>query len=227
MRGCTECGESNPERARFCLGCGHLLDENEAAPGLRRSISIIFADLVGSTSLGESLDAEALRYVTGRYFETMRAAVERHEGTVEKFIGDAVVALFGVPRVREDDALRAVRAAVGMRTSLIKLNDELQRDLAVALQIRIGVNTGEVIVGERRAGGSAATGDAVNVAARLEQAAAPGEVLIGDSTYRLVRDQVNAEQAGSLSLKGKAESVPAWRLVDVDQISPDGEARGP
>ena len=112
---------------------------------------VIVADLVGSTTLGESLDAEALRYVTGRYFETMQAAVERHEGTVEKFIGDAVVALFGVPRVREDDALRAVRAADGMRTSLIKLNDELQRDLAVALQIRIGVNTGEVIVGERRA----------------------------------------------------------------------------
>jgi class 3 adenylate cyclase/tetratricopeptide (TPR) repeat protein len=216
MRGCTECGESNPERARFCLGCGHPLDdENAAAPGLRRSISIIFADLVGSTTLGESLDAEALRYVTGRYFETMRAAVERHEGTVEKFIGDAVVALFGVPRVREDDALRAVRAAAGMRTSLIRLNDELQQDLAVALQIRIGVNTGEVIVGERRAGGSSATGDAVNVAARLEQAAAPGEVLIGDSTYRLVRDQVKAEQAGSLNLKGKAESVPAWRLVDL------------
>ena len=116
-------------------------------PELRRSVSIIFADLVGSTVLGESLDAEALRYVTGRYFETMRAVIERHEGTVEKFIGDAVVALFGVPRVREDDALRAVRAAADMRASLTSLNDELQRDLAVALEIRIGVNTGEVIVG--------------------------------------------------------------------------------
>ena len=174
MRGCAACGESNPARARFCLGCGQPLDDEAAVvPELRRSISIIFADLVGSTVLGESLDAEALRYVTGRYFETMRAAVERHEGTVEKFIGDAVVALFGVPRVREDDALRAVRAAADMRASLTALNDELQRDLAVTLQIRIGVNTGEVIVGEHRAGGSPATGDAVNVAARLEQAAAP------------------------------------------------------
>jgi class 3 adenylate cyclase len=143
----------------------------EPAPELRRSISVIFADLVGSTMLGESLDAEALRYVTGHYFHAMRAAAERHEGTVEKFIGDAVVVLFGVPRVREDDALRAVRAAADMRAELGTLNDELQRDLAVTLQIRIGVNTGEVIVGERRAGGSAATGDAVNVAARLEQAA--------------------------------------------------------
>lgn len=116
-------------------------------PELRRSVSIIFADLVGSTVLGESLDAEALRSVTGRYFETMRAVIERHEGTVEKFIGDAVVALFGVPRVREDDALRSVRAAADMRASLTSLNDELQSDLAIRLEIRIGVNTGEVIVG--------------------------------------------------------------------------------
>jgi class 3 adenylate cyclase/tetratricopeptide (TPR) repeat protein len=184
-------------------------------PQLRRSISIIFADLVGSTVLGESMDAEALRYVTSRYFETMRAAVERHGGTVEKFIGDAVVALFGVPRVREDDALRAVRAAADMRASLAALNEELQRDLAVRLQVRIGVNTGEVIVGEHRAGGSPATGDAVNVAARLEQAAGPGEVLMGGSTHRLVRDQVTAEPVEPMTLKGKAGPVAAWRLLDV------------
>ena len=216
MRGCAVCGESNPARARFCLGCGRPLDDEPAAvPELRRSISIVFADLVGSTVLGESLDAEALRYVTGRYFETMRAAVELHEGTVEKFIGDAVVALFGVPRVREDDALRAVRAAADMRASLTALNEELQRDFAVTLEIRIGVNTGEVIVGEHRAGGSPATGDAVNVAARLEQAAGPGEVLLGGSTHRLVRDLVTAEPVEPLTVKGKAEPVAAWRLVDV------------
>ena len=216
MRGCAACGESNPARARFCLGCGRPLDDEPAAvPELRRSISIIFTDLVGSTVLGESLDAEALRYVTGRYFETMREAVERHEGTVEKFIGDAVVALFGVPRVREDDALRAVRAAADMRASLTALNDELKRDLAVTLQMRIGVNTGEVIIGEHRAGGSPATGDAVNVAARLEQAASPGEVLLGGSTHRLVRDQVTAERVESLRLKGKAGPIAAWRLLEV------------
>jgi len=215
MRGCAACGESNPARARFCLGCGNPLDDEPAVvPGLRRSISIIFADLVGSTVLGESLDAEALRYVTGRYFETMRAVVERHEGMVEKFIGDAVVALFGVPRVREDDALRAVRAAADMRGSLTALNEELQRDLAVTLQVRVGVNTGEVIVGEHRAGGSPATGDAVNVAARLEQAAGPGEVLLGGSTYRLVRDRVTAEPIEPLALRGKAGPVAAWRLID-------------
>jgi class 3 adenylate cyclase/tetratricopeptide (TPR) repeat protein len=187
----------------------------EPVLALRRNISVIFADLVGSTMLGEALDAEALRYVTGRYFDTMRAAAERHEGTVEKFIGDAVVVLFGVPRVREDDAMRAVRAAADMRAELSTLNDELQRDLSVTLQIRIGVNTGEVVVGERRAGGSAATGDAVNVAARLEQAAGPGQVLIGESTLRLVRAAVDAEPVEPLRLKGKAEPVVAWRLLGI------------
>jgi class 3 adenylate cyclase len=216
MGGCPACGEVNPARARFCLACGQPLgSEPGTLPELRRSISVIFVDLVGSTVLGESLDAEALRHVTGRYFETMRGAAERHGGTVEKFIGDAVVALFGVPRVREDDALRAVRAAAEMRASLVALNDELRRDLAIELEVRIGVNTGEVIVGERRAGGSAATGDAVNVAARLEQAAGPGEVLLGDGTFRLVRGEVNAEPVESLRLKGKAAPVAAWRLLDV------------
>jgi len=216
MGGCRACGEDNPARARFCLACGQpLTDEPDAVPELRRNVSIIFADLVGSTVLGESLDAEALRSVTGRYFETMRAVVERHEGTVEKFIGDAVVALFGVPRVREDDALRAVRAAADMRAALTDLNGELQSDLAVTLEIRTGVNTGEVIVGRSRAGGSSATGDAVNVAARLEQVAGPGEVLIGDSTYRLVRGEVDAEPVEPLKLKGKAGVTAAWRLLDV------------
>jgi class 3 adenylate cyclase len=215
MRGCGACGEDNPAHARFCLACGQPLNEPDVVPELRRSVSIIFADLVGSTVLGESLDAEALRSVTGRYFETMRAVIERHEGTVEKFIGDAVVALFGVPRVREDDALRSVRAAADMRASLTSLNDELQSDLAIRLEIRIGVNTGEVIVGRSRAGGSSATGDAVNVAARLEQVASLGEVLIGDSTYRLVRDEVDAEPVEPLKLKGKAAPTAAWRLLNV------------
>jgi class 3 adenylate cyclase/tetratricopeptide (TPR) repeat protein len=225
MGGCPACGEINPARARFCLACGQPLgSEPAAAPELRRSISVIFVDLVGSTVLGESLDAEALRHVTGRYFETMRSVAERHGGTVEKFIGDAVVAMFGVPRVREDDALRAVRAAAEMRASLAALNDELRRDLAIALEVRIGVNSGEVIVGERRAGGSAATGDPVNVAARLEQAAGPGEVLLGDGTFRLVRAEVTVEPVEPLRLKGKAGPVVAWRLLDVTGFA--GAAKG-
>src|SRR5947208_926867 len=143
MAACPACAEVNPDRARFCLACGQPLTDSDGQPPaeeLRRNVSILFADLAGSTVLGESLDAEALRHVTGRFFDTMRAAVEAHEGTVEKFIGDAVVAIFGVPRVREDDALRAVRAAADMRVALSKLNVELTRELDVVLDVRIGVN---------------------------------------------------------------------------------------
>src|SRR6187200_1347839 len=143
----------------------------------RKVVTVLFCDVVGSTALGESTDPEALRALLARYFERMRAIVERHGGTVEKFIGDAVMAVFGVPLAHEDDALRACRAAVEMRDALPELG----------ILGRIGVNTGEVVTGtaERRA-----TGDAVNVAARLEQSAEPGEVLIGEETLRVVRAAV-------------------------------------
>jgi class 3 adenylate cyclase len=140
----------------------------------------LFCDVSGSTQLGERLDPEALRELLARYFERMRAIVERHGGSVEKFIGDAVMAVFGVPTVHEDDALRAVRAAVEMRDALPDLD----------VEARIGIATGEVVVGTEE---RLATGDVVNLAARLEQAAASGEILIGTATHRLVRDVVDAE----------------------------------
>ena len=146
-------------------------------------MTLLFTDVTGSTALGEQLDPETYRAVMGRYFEIARAAVERHGGTVEKFVGDAVLAVFGIPDVREDDALRAVRAARDLRAGLVALVDELEAELGVRLQVRAGVNTGQVVAGSARAGGSFATGDAVNTAARLEQAAPPGEVLLGAETY--------------------------------------------
>ena len=149
-----------------------------------------------------------------RYFDEMRAALERHGGTVEKFIGDAVMAVFGVPNVHEDDALRAVRAAAEMREALVALNKELERDHGVSLTARIGVNTGEVVAGDRQ-GQTLVTGDAVNVAARLEQAADPGSVLLGGDTMRLVRDAVAAEPVEPLVMKGKADPIPAFRLIEV------------
>jgi class 3 adenylate cyclase/tetratricopeptide (TPR) repeat protein len=167
---------------------------------LRKTVTVLFADVTGSTALGESLDPEALRRVMSRYFEQARAILERHGGTVEKFIGDAVMAVFGVPVTHEDDALRAARAAVELRDA----------DLGVVL--RIGVNTGEVVAAE---GETLVTGDAVNVAARLEQAAAPGEVLLGDSTYRLARNAVRVEAHDAIDAKGKSEPVPTWTLVEV------------
>ena len=207
---CASCGQDNPEGFRFCGACGAELAESPAPREVRKTVTVLFCDVTGSTAMGERLDPESTRRVMTRYFEAMREAIERHGGTVEKFIGDAVMAVFGVPVVHEDDALRAVRAAVDMRGALTELNDELERDRGVRIESRIGVNTGEVVAGE---GQTLAVGDAVNVAARLEQGAAPGETLLGESTHRLVRDAVEAEPVEPLDAKGKSEPLAAFRLL--------------
>ena len=168
----------------------------------RKTVTVLFCDVTGSTALGESVDPEAVRALLARYFERMKAIVERHGGTLEKFIGDAVMAVFGVPVVHEDDALRAVRAAAEMRAALPELG----------VLARIGVNTGEVVTGTAE---RLATGDAVNVAARLEQAASPGEILIGEATLGLIRDAVEVEALEPLPVKGKREPVGAHRLLSV------------
>jgi class 3 adenylate cyclase/tetratricopeptide (TPR) repeat protein len=215
MKLCAACGVENPEIARFCLACGTQLAEARPAQETRKVVTIVFSDLKGSTSLGEALDSEALREVMTRYFDAMRGELEHHGGVIEKFIGDAVMAVFGLPRLHEDDALRAVRAAAGMQRALDELNGELQRVYGVQLANRTGVNTGEVVAGDPSTGQRLVTGDAVNVAARLEQAAGEQEVLLGELTYRLVRDSVEVEEVEPLALKGKSEPVPAYRLVRV------------
>ncbi len=181
---------------------------------VRKTVSILFCDVTGSTSLGERLDPETVRRVMGRYFDEMRSVLEFHGGSVEKFIGDAIMAVFGVPLVHEDDALRAVRAATTMRERLSMLNKELERDHGVSIDVRIGVNTGEVVAGTSAQ--TLATGDAVNVAARLEQAASTGEILIGVDTFRLVRDAVAVESVEPLTAKGKAERIRAFRLLSAE-----------
>jgi class 3 adenylate cyclase len=191
----------------------------------RTVVTVLFCDVSGSTALGERIDPESLRRVMARYFETASAIVERHGGTVEKFIGDAVMAVFGVPTVHEDDALRAVRAADELRGRLDELNDELESGYGTRLELRMGVNTGEVVTGTEE---RLATGDAVNVAARLEQAARPGEVLLGEETFRLVRAGVNAEEARPIEAKGKSAPLAAYRLLSVEAEAPgqDGLAAG-
>ena len=169
----------------------------------RKVVTVLFCDLVGSTALGESTDPEALRARMRRYFDDLRTIIERHGGSAEKFAGDSVMAVFGIPVSHEDDALRAVRAASEMREAVA----------GHGLDARLGVNTGEVVVGGESE--TLVTGDAVNVAARLEQAAESGEILIGDATRLLVRDAVRVEPVGSLVLKGKADPVEAYRLVEV------------
>jgi class 3 adenylate cyclase len=201
------------------LACAEPLEQAPPAREVRKTVTVVFCDVVGSTALGERLDAESVRAVMGRYFDEMHAVLERHGGTVEKFIGDAVMAVFGIPVLHEDDALRAVRAAAEMRGAVSSLNEELERERGVQIELRIGVNTGEVVAGDPAGGQAFAAGDAVNVAARLEQAALPGEILIGDSTYRLVRDAVTVEAVAPLSLKGKGAAVKAVRLRDVAAVA--------
>ena len=212
---CSNCGEENPAKFRLCGFCGTPLIAPAPAAEERKVVTVFFSDLKGSTNLGELLDAESLRAVMTRYFDSMTEVLIRHGATIEKFIGDAIMAVFGLPKLHEDDALRAVRAANETRAALATLNEDLQRRFGVQLTNRTGVNTGEVVAGDPTGGQRLVTGDVVNVAARLEQAAPENEVLIGDLTYRLVRDAVTVEAVEPLELKGKAERVPAFRLLDV------------
>jgi class 3 adenylate cyclase/tetratricopeptide (TPR) repeat protein len=211
---CSACAQSNPARARFCMSCGAPLPVAE--PQLtRKTVTVVFCDVVGSTSLGERLDPESVRAVMTRFYREMRAALEHHGGTVEKYIGDAVMAVFGVPVLHEDDALRAVQAADAMRRAVAGLDAELRERFATSLSVRIGVNTGEVVVGDPSAGQALVVGDAVNVAARLEQGAEANDILLGAATAALVRPHVRVEETAPLSLKGKAQAIVAHRLLEI------------
>jgi class 3 adenylate cyclase len=179
---------------------------------------VLFADLVSSTQLGEELDPEPLRAVLRRYFDVCRTVIERHGGTVEKFIGDAVMAAFGIPETHEDDALRAARAAVDLGTAVRELSVDVARTWPIELQVRVGVNTGEVMAAADETEETMVTGDAVNVAARLQSSAGPGEVWVGSATERLIRGAADVETLGELALKGKSTGVAAFRLLAVRQL---------
>jgi class 3 adenylate cyclase/tetratricopeptide (TPR) repeat protein len=219
LSSCPNCGATNAEGARFCSTCGTALAGDSATGAGRRetrkTVTVLFADVAGSTALGEALDPESLRAVMTRYFADMKGIIERHGGQVEKFIGDAVMAVFGMPVAHEDDALRAVRAAADIRDRLVELNAELQHSRGIEIRFRTGVNTGEVVAGYPASADGFVTGDTVNTAARLEQNAPPGEVLLGAPTYRLVRDAVEVEPVEPIAAKGKAQPVAAWKLISV------------
>jgi class 3 adenylate cyclase/tetratricopeptide (TPR) repeat protein len=218
MQRCPNCGEDNPEKFRLCGYCGAQLSPAAVPPeDVRKTVTIVFCDLKDSTKLGEKLDSEALREVLNAYFGAMRHALERHGGTVEKYIGDAIMAVFGLPKLHEDDALRAVKAALEMNSALVDLNVRLLDTWGVSLQNRTGINTGEVVAGDVLTGQRLVSGDTVNVAARFEQAAPPGQVLIGEPTFRLVKDVVTVEPLEPLELKGKAERIPAYRVTGVSR----------
>ena len=220
---CPACAEENPPKFRLCGYCGAALAGAAAPPPpppvlavreMRKTVTIVFSDLKDSTALGERIDTEALHEVKERYFSAMNAEIVRHGGKVEKYIGDAIMAVFGLPHAHEDDALRAARAALGMGVALDKLNQDLRQRYGVALANRTGINTGEVVANDDpSADQKLATGDAVNVAARLEQAAPVGQIYLGESTWRLVRDAVEVEAVAPLVLKGKTQPVVAYRLI--------------
>lgn len=216
MSMCHSCGTDSPADARFCAVCGAPLEAADARE-VRKMVTIVFSDLVGSTEMGEGLDPESLRAVMSTYFDQMREIIERHGGTVEKFIGDAIMAVFGVPTMREDDALRAVRAAHEMRIAVGTLNADLERRWKVRLQTRTGINTGTVVAGDSSTRQPMVTGDTVNLAARLEQHAPGGEILIGDITRRLTRDLIETQTVEPLTMKGKAEPMPAFLVLAVNE----------
>src|SRR5881296_1095260 len=236
---CTSCGRANRPGARFCGSCGKPLAPRclacgtECEPGaqfcdacgaslvasapdeavVRKVVTIVFADLIGSTALHEHLDPESTRRLMDRYYQALRAPVEAHGGTVVQLLGDGVMCAFGVPHVAEDDAIRAVRAAVGMQRAFREFARE-QRDVVGSLGLRVAVNTGEVVVSDEHAAG---LGDPLNVAARLQQEAHDGDVLISESTQRLVSELVTLMAFGVFSLKGRAETVAAYRVVSLDR----------
>ncbi|TML49854.1 MAG: guanylate cyclase, partial [Actinobacteria bacterium] len=211
---CPVCGQENPAGFKFCGACGAALDAAVApAREERKVITVLFADLVGFTSRAEKLDPEDVRGFLSPYYARLRHELERHGGTVEKFIGDAVVALFGAPVAHEDDPERAVRAAIAIREAIVELNEA---DPTLELEVRIAVNTGEALVAlgaKPDLGEGMASGDVVNTAARLQTAAPVDGILVGEATYRATKHAIEYRDAPPVGAKGKANPVPAWEAV--------------
>jgi class 3 adenylate cyclase/tetratricopeptide (TPR) repeat protein len=211
MQVCRQCGEENPERARFCLACGTVLAEAGAAGEERKVVSVLFVDLVGFTGQSDRADPEDVRATLRPYHERVKADIERFGGTVEKFIGDAVMAVFGAPVAHEDDAERAVRS--GLR--ILETIQELRAD-GLELEVRAAVTTGEAVValGARpELGEGIVTGDVVNTAARLQSAAPVGALLVDEATMRSAESAISFEQGEPVTAKGKAEPIPVWRAM--------------
>ena len=209
---CANCGGANPPGARFCSSCGAPLGEAAAPQEERKLVSVLFVDLVDSTARADKADPEDVRDVLALYHREAKSCIEQYGGVVEKFIGDAVMAVFGAPVAHGDDAERAVRAGLRVLERIDQVNEERGLDLAA----RAAVNTGDAIVSmeHARAGGALATGDVVNTASRLQAAAPPGRVVVGSDTYRATRNAIRYEEFEPVLAKGKAEALQAWLAVE-------------
>src|SRR5438093_5390436 len=227
MPACPTCGQDNPERARFCWSCGAAIAEAPRSGAEERKIvSVLFVDLVGFTAASEKADPEDVRARLRPYHARVKQEIERFGGTVEKFVGDAVMAVFGAPVSHEDDAERAINAALAMQASMAGLNADLARRYGVRLSLRIGVNTGEVVAGMLGGDVQAAytvVGDAVNTAQRIESIAPPDEVVVSATTRRLAVRSFEFEEMPAVQLKGKVEAIRPYRVIRrrYEEIAPD------
>ncbi len=243
-RKCPSCGATPPPEAKFCMECGSDLAggagapkaaptplrapaparpaEDEPPPEERRQCTVLFADLSGYTAVAEQMDPEEVKRLVGSSLRRLGQEVEKYGGSIDKYIGDNVMALFGAPVAHEDDEERAVRAALGMQGAMEELNEQLEATHGVSFSLRVGVNTGEVLAGAV-GDGYTVIGDAVNVAARLQAAGRPGTVTVGERTVRASRDAVEYTELEPLTLKGKAEPVPAWEAVGLRAGAPGGQ----
>jgi len=220
---CASCGAEVSAADRFCAGCGAPL-ESRVRQESRKRVSVLFIDIVGSTALAEQLDPEPLRLIMDRYFAACAAAIGDHGGAVEKFIGDAVLAVFGAVATHEDDAARATRAAVSALSRLRELSAEFDAKYGVNLEARCGICTGDVVVIMPPGGDFRVVGDAVNTASRLQTAAGPGEILLDADTAIMIRRAIGIEPIAPLTLKGKARAVSAWRVTDAAAAAGNGHA---
>jgi class 3 adenylate cyclase len=223
---CGSCGADQPAGAKFCNQCGSSLSNDPTKPipaplarsdgAARKQVTAVFADLAGSTAFGEQLDPEAAREALAPYFELLQSTIEDHLGTVAKFMGDGMMALFGVPEVAEDDALRAVNAGVELQTRFRAFAERVRDRHGVELGLRVGVNSGELVIAD---GDADIVGDVLNTAARLESSCTPGRVLVGEDTWRLTRSGIRYEVMGEVRVKGKADPVAAFQVADTEAVA--------
>lgn len=222
---CGACGALSPSRARFCIDCGAPMSTTTVSAASRQVVTVVFCDLVGSTSLAEAMDPEGVRVLLAGYYERMSGCVRAEGGETEKFIGDAVVAVFGLARVHEDDALRALRTALAMQGAATELHREVRSRWGLDLAVRVGVNTGEVVVDLAGGASRFIASDVTNVAARLQQLAEPGCVVLSEATRAWAGPAVRVVPQGDLQLKGRREAVQAWRLEGVEPRPADRRSR--
>ena len=219
---CHRCQADVQPGQKFCAECGAALTGAPAAvsapSAVRKTVTVLFADLGGSTGFGERTDAEVSRQVLAQYHALLQSVIDAHAGTVAKFMGDGMMATFGIPEVAEDDARRAVDAGAEMQQRFHEFAAEIDRRYGETLTLRVGINTGEVVIG---AGDADLIGDALNVAARLEKACRPGHVLVGEETWRLTRGDVGYEELGEVAVAGRAQPVAIYELALETDATPD------